>query len=292
MNMVDKNNYNDSDIIVSRVSRNSNLYKEFYSGNNDLENLPLSDNTNEIDIDKLKEIISGYNNEPSVSNNFDSSIFERKTRNIDKDRIYDINKLLEKAKYDNVKLKDSESELLKTSRNILSRLEVDSDNVGNDLDTYNSSVDSDVNNLSSNGLEMTREMKYHTKQLSVDPIIEQVMPDNDLAMDLFFDLKPTGDTIVTKPIKDNSISNNSVNREIDTKSVDDTSDIDIIKKGADGVDNDFFTSSYEFSSKDFNDDFSEEGSSGGILKIILLIIGIIALVALIVYFVINFGLGV
>ena len=246
MNMVDKNNYNDSDIIVSRVSRNSNLYKEFYSGNNDLENLPLSDNTNEIDIDKLKEIISGYNNEPSVSNNFDSSIFERKTRNIDKDRIYDINKLLEKAKYDNVKLKDSESELLKTSRNILSRLEVDSDNVGNDLDTYNSSVDSDVNNLSSNGLEMTREMKYHTKQLSVDPIIEQVMPDNDLAMDLFFDLKPTGDTIVTKPIKDNSISNNSVNREIDTKSVDDTSDIDIIKKGADGVDNDFFTSSMNF----------------------------------------------
>lgn len=277
----------------TRVSRNARLYEEVYDKNGDLENLPLADNTKDIDIHKLKELISSMDESSTsddVSSNYDDSFWDNKKRNIDDEKIHDINKLLEKAKYENGKLKESENELLKTSRNILSKLDID-ENYSFDDDKY-----SDVKSIAKdnkNDLDMTREMKYHTKQLSVDPLIEQVMPDNDLAMDLFFDLKPTDNTIVTKPIKDtsDSKSDNVSIKEIDAKKIDDTSDIDIIKKNVNGIDNDFFTSSYSFSSKDFSDDEYDDEKGGSILKIILLIIGVILLVGVIVYFVINFGIG-
>ncbi len=281
---------NDSDNIQSRVSRNARLYESVYDEHGDLENLPLADNTRDIDINKLKDLISGMDNEASDDSalNIDDSFWENKKRNIDNDRVYDINKMLEKAKYENGKLKDSESELLKTSRQILSTLDID-----DKYDEEDTSYDKESeDNYVDDKLSMTREMKYHTKQLSRDPLIEQVMPTNDLAMDLFFDLKPTGDTMVTKPIKEDS-DDDIPSREIDLKKVSDTSDIDIIKKDADGIDKDFFTSSYAFSDNDFSDDDDEDdGESSNVLKIILLVLGILILLGLIVYFVMKFGFGV
>lgn len=287
-------NYDNVNVSLSRVNRNSRLYDEVYNEHGDLENLPLADNTKDIDINKLKELISSMDSEDEtdISNEYDDSFWEKKKRNIDDNRVHDINKMLEKAKYENDKLKDSESELLKTSRNILSRLDIDDYEVSNkynDTSFKSSSYDKD------NSLEMTREMKYHTKQISNDPLIEQVMPDNDLAMDLFFELKPTGNTIVTKPIKDSDSKVNKDNvsiKEIDAKKITDTSDIDIIKKGVKGVDKDFFTSSYTFSDRDFSDDdFSDDEKSGGIIKIIFLVISIILLVGVILFFIIYFGTG-
>ena len=285
---VDKYGDEVSNYTQSRTNRNKRLYREVYDEYGDLDNLPLADNTNEIDINTLKELISDiYNNkdESRVPDNFDISFLENRKRNIDENKVYDINKLLEKAKYENDKLKDSESELLKTSRSILSRLDVDDYKINND---YSKDVDS----IKSNNLEMTREMKYHTKKILDDPLTSQVMPDNDLAMDLFFDLKPTGDTIVTKPIKDmDNDSNDEVSiKEVDVKK-DDDRDIDIIKKNANNIDNDFFTSSYTFSSKDFNDDGFDEIKSNNMLKIVFLIVCILILCGIIFYFVINYGLG-
>lgn len=285
---VDKYGDEVSNYTQSRTNRNKRLYREVYDEYGDLDNLPLADNTNEIDINTLKELISDMDNnkdESRVPDNFDISFLENRKRNIDENKVYDINKLLEKAKYENDKLKDSESELLKTSRSILSRLDVDDYKINND---YSKDVDS----IKSNNLEMTREMKYHTKKILDDPLTSQVMPDNDLAMDLFFDLKPTGDTIVTKPIKDmDNDSNDEVSiKEVDVKK-DDDRDIDIIKKNANNIDNDFFTSSYTFSSKDFNDDGFDEIKSNNMLKIVFLIVCILILCGVIFYFVINYGLG-
>lgn len=289
MSRVDKNNIDDytpEATIQSRVSRNSRLYQEVFDENDELENLPLDDNSRDIDINKLKEIISDVdNNKTDISRDYDDSFWENKKRNIDDNKIYDINKLLEKAKYENGKLKESESDLLKTSRQILSKLDIE-DDYNIDDDKISNSKSNDSNN---DDLEMTREMKFHTKQLSVDPLIEQVMPDNDLAMDLFFDLKPTDDTLVTEPIREDKLSDS---QEIDLKKIEDTSDIDVIKDDTKQIDRDFFTSSYEFSSKDFSDDDDfEEGGSGNVVKIILLVIGILLLIGVIIYFVINFGFG-
>ena len=287
---VDK--YNDSDYSEdtsnqSRLTRNSRLYQEVYDKTGDLKNLPLADNSRDIDISKLKEIISNMDdeNKSDISKDYDSSFWENKKRNIDENKIYVINKLLEKAKYENGKLKETHSDLLKTSKHILSKLDIDDDFKIED-DTI---INEDDDNAINNDLEMTREIKFHSKNKSVDPLIEQVMPDNDLAMDLFFDLKPTGDTIVTEPIREDRLSDS---QEIDLKKIEDTSDIDVIKDNTKRIDKDFFTSSYEFSSKDFSDDDDfEDDSKGNIIKIIFLIIGILLLVGVIVYFVINFGFG-
>ena len=296
----------------TRSSRNSRLYRQVYDEYGDLENLPIADNTNEIDMDKLKQLINEMNEKEETDHNylFDNlNVLEKKKRNIDDNKVYDINKLLEKARYENEKLKEPENDLLKTSRNILSKLD-------NSLD-YNIKSDylsekMDEKDNDDNKLDMTREMKYHTKQISTDPLIEQVMPDNDLAMDLFFDLKPTDDTIVTKPMRDNdksaviskNIFDTSVNKDLpkdifstnkmdkpEIDNINDTSDIDVIKNNK--IDEDFFTSSYKFSDKDFteDDDFYDDGNSGNIIKILLLILAILIFAGVIVYFVFNYGIG-
>ena len=59
------------------------------------------------------------------------------------------------------------------------------------------------------------------------------------------------------------------------------------------IDNDFYTSSYKFSKKDFIDgDYNEEQEKGtNILKIIFLLIAIFALIVGIYYFISKFGMG-
>lgn len=138
---------------------------------------------------------------------------------------------------------------------------------------------------------MTREMKYQTRQISVDPLIEQVIPANDIALDLLSDLKPTGDTIVTEPIlgekKEDDKDVFFVNKE-------NTTDIDVLKDDK-KVDEDFFTSSYQFSKKDFSDDedfFDGDVSNHNVLKVILLVLAIVVFAGVIFYFVMNYGIGV
>ena len=155
MSRVDKNNIDDytpEATIQSRVSRNSRLYQEVFDENDELENLPLDDNSRDIDINKLKEIISDVdNNKTDISRDYDDSFWENKKRNIDDNKIYDINKLLEKAKYENGKLKESESDLLKTSRQILSKLDIEDDyNIDDDKISNSKSNDSNNDDLEKN----------------------------------------------------------------------------------------------------------------------------------------------
>ena len=289
--------FDDIDVTAqTRSSRNSRLYREVNDKYGDLDNLPLADNTDEIDMDKLKKMIADMNKKDDTLNypmDEELNILEKKKRNIDENKIYDINKLLDKAKYENDKLKEPDNKLLQTSRNILSKL---SDTPDYDIKEFNKYDRDSIKDSydKEDKLELTREMKYHTKKIYNDPLIEQVMPDNDLAMDLFFDLKPMGDTIVTEPIREKDVSNytdkisvNSNIDNIDLKNIEDTSDIDIIKK--DFTSDDFFTNSYKFSSKDFTDG---DGRAGSIIKILLLVIAILIFIGVIVYFVINYGLGV
>lgn len=304
---------NDSSLNSSRSSRNSRLYRQVYGRYGDLDNLPIDDNTDEIDMDKLKELVSNrpeVNRTPPSGYNFDIS--KKRKRNIDEQKVYDINKLLEKAKYENNKLKEPEDKIIKTSRNILSTLESTELSVSDikkacqkyeesKIDVYPKVEKKEESDIKENGLSMTREMKYQTRQISVDPLIEQVMPDNDLSLDLLSDLKPTGDTIVTKPIKDpdkvsvesNIVKKNSSKEQPFFQSLEDTSDIDIIKKDK-GIDADFFTNSYQFSKKDFADDdedFFDEPKTHNILKVLLLILAILVFAGVIFYFVLNYGIG-
>lgn len=278
----------EEELPTSRSSRNKKLYKEVYGRFENNDNLPLEDNTDEIDMARLKELVlskSRGNNEEIREH---LNVLEQRKRNIDEQKVYDINKILEKAKYENDKLKENTSSIPKVNRQILSTLqstELSLEEIKEASSRYggleNTSKESTlVKDEVEEKLSMTRELKYQNLSKEVESVEEK-----DFSLDLFDDLKPMGNTITTKPIKDNEDINFTSS---------DTKDIDIIKKD-DKIKNDFFTNSYEFSKKDFmqvDDDFSDLNKGSGILKIILLFLLIFILGGVIAYFILNYGIGV
>jgi len=291
----------------TRSSRNSRLYKEVYGKYGDLDNLPVEDNTDEIDMERLRELLSNSSSKKEnaeIQENL--NVLETKKRKIDEQKVYDINKILEKAKYENHKLQEPNTTTYKVNRNILSTLqssELSLDEIKQAKLEYERQIEEketlkEQEVLKENELSMTREMKYQnltTASLKEEKQEEVVEEDEDLSLDLFSDLKPTGNTIVTKPITDSDAPDIvEVPKKTEFHS-DDTSDIDIIKPAIQPsvAESDFFTSSYEFTKNDFasDDDFSDLKPKGGIFKIILLILAIIVFIGVIVYFVAIYGLG-
>lgn len=274
----------------SRSERNERLYKQVYGKYEDLDNLPIDDNTDEIDMERLRELLANTNKKEEKEVRNSLNILEQRKRNIDEQRVYDINKILEKAKNENSKLKDTSTNIYKTNRNILttlgsSDLLVEDVNKAN-LEYQNRLQDKKEESEIEEKLSMTRELKYQN-------LIKEEDNNNDASFDLFEDLKPTGNTIVTKPIKEESIEVKQVEGDIHSS---DTRDIDIIKTPPQKQnESDFFTNSYEFSKKDFaidDDEFFESGSkAGGCFKILLLILMIIVFAGVIVYFVGTYGMG-
>lgn len=269
----------ESNKIITRSSRNQNLYREVYGKYDNYDNLPVEDNTNEIDMVKLKELVlnssdssSSYENIPKE--NF--SLLEKRKRNIDEQKLYDINKILEKAKYENNKLKENTNTLPMIDKSMLSTLRSSELSIP-DIKRACLENDASIQIKEDNNLSMTRELKFHN--------LHNEKSDTELSLDLLSDLKPTGNTIVTEPIKEDKVKSDIYSK--------DTSDIDIIKEDA-NVDSAFFTKTDMFSKTDFNDDddFSDLKESGGIFKIILLILAIFVFGGVITYFILNYGIGV
>lgn len=317
---IEKCNENNSPNIKqpSRTNKNARLYKEVYGKYEDLDNLPIEDNTDEIDIETLKELITNSNNQNEQHYLKESlNILDTRKRKIDEQKLYDINKILEKAKNDNSKLKETTIRETIINKDILSTLEskeislseireasikyeekilnekelLEEEKVLEEKELDDEKIlDEEISEQTD--LTMTREFKFkelsdEVEKFNSNPLIEQVMPDNDLSLDLFEELKPTGNTIVTKPIKENNITNIHSS---------DTTDIDVIKPSVGNLE-EFFTNSYEFSKKDFanlNDEdteFFETKKDNNFLKIILLILAIIVFAGAIVFFIKNYGLG-
>ena len=300
---------NNIDSIPStRSSRNKKLYKEVYGKYNDLDNLPLEDNTDEIDMAKLKELVLSERKQKDNPIKENLNIIEQRKRNIDEQKVYDINKILEKAKYENDKLKETTQSIPKVNKQILNTLQSTElsleelkkasksyQNYQNDENIVDLNHEEEQTSQSQsdsleNDLSMTRELKY--QNLAQEENQEE--PQEDLSLDLFSDLKPTGNTIITKPIREEEVTPQQKETPAIT-SEKDNSDIDIIKPSVAPVNDDFFTSSYEFSKKDFmqvDDDFSDLNQKGSILKIILLFLMIFIVGGVITYFVITYGIGV
>lgn len=85
---------------VSRVSKNQNLYDDIYSNTN-YTNMVVIDDSNEIDISKIKEIIDKEKNQSKrvERNNFNKEEYDNLTKtNTEENKIYDINEVLREAK--------------------------------------------------------------------------------------------------------------------------------------------------------------------------------------------------
>ena len=155
--------YKENPEYYKRSKRNESLYKNVYKDMNSIENLPIPDNSNEIDIDGLKKIISSR----------DESLSEDTSKE-DKRRVYDINVLLETAKNEVNKSNEVEGKRL-INANFLTDLE------DAHISDNNTNKDEDIAKEVENKKE---------ENISTD----------SLPLDILVDLKGSDNTIVTDPI--------------------------------------------------------------------------------------------
>lgn len=159
-----------------RSRKNEKLYKEVSREISDLDNLPIPENSNEIDMDGLKQIISSrdeYRKSKELERTFVSKkplVEEEEPPK--RDKIYDINILLENAKNELNRSNAVENKRL-INANFLTTLE--EANIPNNTDAMEVSI------------PMTAEK---TKTSNT----------NSLPLDILMDLKGTDNTVVTDPI--------------------------------------------------------------------------------------------
>ena len=244
--------YNEESREFSRTKKNQDLYKKVYGSYKDLDYLPVSENSSEIDVDKLKEIISSRNDYHKIKREEKVVEEEAKSKNIVEDRSYNINELLEKARNSKPKVVMKNEDI--KSYNFLKTLE------------SNQLLKKDIEDAKKEIEEESKEIKNEKKS------------DNTLSLDILSDLK--GDTVVMEPVTDNS-------KELDDGDSADVEDIPVDKKLKDD-EKTFYSGSYKFSSKDFFDeDISKIENNHTFLKVVLVIL-VLAICAVGVYFLISY----
>lgn len=167
--------YKENPEYYKRSKRNEALYRDITRDMNDLDNLPIPDNSNEIDIDGLKQIISSRDEYRKAKDMGRTVTRERLVEEPkeDKRRVYDINVLLETAK--NEVNKNNEVE-------------------GKKLINANFLTDLDDANVPSNDLvEVSEVTSENGKE-------KEVSNTDSLPLDILVDLKGTDNTVVTDPI--------------------------------------------------------------------------------------------
>ena len=179
--------YHDVDITeFQRSKKNADLYKEVYGNYGDFENLPIPENTNEIDIENLKSLVGSRSSKIKEQlENFD--IGEEVRENTKENKVYDINALLEKAKEENAKIK-KEIPVNRNMPNYLANLESDK-NTKEIISRYDGDNDDDM--------PIVKEIKYSTSEINN-------VNTSSLSLDILSDLKPNGDTLVSEPIIEES----------------------------------------------------------------------------------------
>lgn len=299
--------------LTRRTSRNKELYKEVYGNYSSLENLPIADNTNEIDMEQLQEIVKRENVKQMPKEETSHMIATKIKEEDDPYKVYDINKILEQAK-SNYHPKE-EKKIISPTYKFLSTLE------SNELPVTEVKKALEEEHQDKEELYMTRELKFKEKSLEVTKEIDTMKEEqqekeyDSSPLDLFEDLKPDGNTFISEPVKvekDSIFANSEIDdveekpiiKEIpstNAKEEKNIKDINVIKEETfknanNNIDNDFYTSSYKFSKKDFIDDDDNfldlPQKSHSVIKVILLLIAIFALTTVIYYFISKYGIGV
>lgn len=164
--------YEDDLSNFTRSKRNEDLYKNVYKEISDLENLPIPDNSNEIDMDGLKQIISSreeYKKSKELERTMNLSRNEIETAKKNEKKVYDINVMLESAK--------------------------------NEINRTNNYREKIVNNNFLTSLEDANiPPSDDAMEISVPMNSSKNKDDDSLPLDILADLKGSDNTIVTDPI--------------------------------------------------------------------------------------------
>lgn len=231
----------------NRTKRNEKLYRDISSEISELDNLPIPDNSNEIDINGLREIVSsrdGYRKAKDLGRTV--TIPRREiTSEVPKEssRVYDINVLLENAKNEINKSAEINNEETKINTNFLTNLE-----------------DANISNIpeADDAMELSEEVPSTDKKESNT---------NSLPLDILVDLKGDDNTVVTDPI---------VKEEVTM--------IKKIKEGETFYSGSFNFSKKDFDEDDDEKLFDDKSHNG--IKIFFLIFGFLVLAAAL-YFIVT-----
>lgn len=258
--------YNESKSNITRSAKHQNMYNSISSSNYlNYEKLPVSSNVNEIDINTLKKIATNRDEYRKLKELEDTMVIKRnkiieRKEEVKEEKIRDINELIEKARGEREKLMGVQEKISNTHYNFLNSLEANED-----YEKLEKEKQKELDKL-----EMTRQYKFQTKRLNENPTIEQIMSDTaKLSLEILEDLKPSDNTVVTKPVSEEEKRNYEI-KEMDKK---------------EEKDSDFYSNTYTFSKKDFFGDgeLDETKKSNIVWKVILVILTIVIIVLATIY---------
>ncbi len=233
-----------------RSKKNATLYKEIYGNYSDLEDLPIPENTNEIEIDSLNSIVgSRVSKRKEEVKNQDYELEDLEDNHEDSEKVYDINELLEKAKVENAKVK-KEVTVNKNMPNYLANLESDK-STKDIISKYDGNDDDDMPII---------------KEVVIEEEVNDKKGDSTLSLDILSDLKPSGNTLVSEPM----ITEEDIEENQDKEFF--SSELKFDKK--------------DFAKGDDDEEFFEEENNHTFLKVILIIIGLSSLFTAI-YFILK-----
>lgn len=233
-----------------RSKKNATLYKEIYGNYSDLEDLPIPENTNEIEIDSLNSIVgSRVSKRKEEVKNQDYELEDLEDNHEDSEKVYDINELLEKAKVENAKVK-KEVTVNKNIPNYLANLESDK-STKDIISKYDGNDDDDMPIV---------------KEVVTEEEVNDKKGDSTLSLDILSDLKPSGNTLVSEPM----ITEENIEENQDKEFF--SSELKFDKK--------------DFAKGDDDEEFFEEENNHTFLKVILIIIGLSSLFTAI-YFILK-----
>ena len=233
-----------------RSKKNATLYKEIYGNYSDLEDLPIPENTNEIEIDSLNSIVgSRVSKRKEEVKNQDYELEDLEDNHEDSEKVYDINELLEKAKVENAKVKKEET-VNKNMPNYLANLESDK-STKDIISKYDGNDDDDMPII---------------KEVVIEEEVNDKKGDSTLSLDILSDLKPSGNTLVSEPM----ITEEDIKENQDKEFF--SSELKFDKK--------------DFAKGDDDEEFFEEENNHTFLKVILIIIGLSSLFTAI-YFILK-----
>ena len=225
-----------------RSKKNEKLYKDVSREITELDNLPIPDNSNEIDLNGLKQIISSRDEYRKVKDLGRTFVSEKplypnevkeEVKEKDENRIYDI-----------INKGNAPEGTKKINANFLTDME-------------EAEVPSDEKEVPSNNDAYEEAQKVVDKHQDGD--INKNSITDSLPLDILTDLKGSDNTVVTDPIVKEEVT--------------------MINKIKDGET--FYSGSFNFSKKDFDesdDDMFEEKSHTGV-KVFFLIFGLLVLAA-------------
>ena len=253
------------DMVPTRSDKNKELYKQIYNAYDEFENLIVPSNAREIKPSELKKVITSRQEYRQKKDYDDITSKEPKTNNM----IIRKEKILEEQKQEE-EIYDI-NELLNKATSENKKPELIEPTLSNEDYLKKLKLDSRKTNI-----EQVKEM-YEDIQEEAKEEDEALMKTANLSLEILSDLKgDSSKTVVSAPIKDDELPEDNTM--------------------------DFYSNTYKFSKKDFEDkeyeevteeddeeeeedDDEDSGNGKFFFKILLLIFGLILVALVVVYFI-------